>query len=70
MRNKNTYHAFVQNESGAGEAAGSDSNLNRLKADIRARYGKGWTVIIDKVEHDGENGWFAPVEIARFTLRK
>jgi hypothetical protein len=70
MKNKNTYHASVQNESGAGEAAGSDSNLSRLKKDIRARYGKGWTVIIYKVEHDGLDGWFPPEEIERFKLRK
>lgn len=67
--NPATYHARVQNESGAGEHAGSDSNLTKLKATIRNKYGKGWTVIIDKVEHDGDSGWFPPVEIERFTLR-
>lgn len=70
MNNKATYHAFVQNKSGAWEKAGSDSNLARLKKDVRSRYGKGWMVTIDKVEHDGIDGWFPPVEIARFTLRK
>ena len=66
----NTYHAYVQNKEGASEAAGSDSNINKLKADIRARYGKGWTVVIHQVKHDGDNSWFNPLEISRFTLRK
>ena len=68
--NKKTYHARVENESGAGEWAGSDTNLSRLKKDIRSRYGKGWTVIVEAVKHDGADGWFAPEEIERFTLRK
>ncbi len=69
-KNKNTYHAFVTNDEGCGESAGSDNNLALLKKSVRERYGKGWTVTIDKVEHDGEGGWFEPEEVARFRLRK
>jgi len=68
--NKSTYKAYVQNESGAGEFSGSSFNLAQLKAEVRAKYGAGWIVTIDKIEHDGEDGWFAPVEVAHFTLRK
>jgi len=64
------YHAYVKNDSGAGEKAGDDSNLNRLKQDVRRRYGKGWTVIIEKVESDELDGYFPPEEVARFRLRK
>lgn len=68
--NKSTYKAYVQNQSGAGEFAGSSNNLTALKAEIRSKYGAGWTVIIEKIEHESGDGWFAPVEIERFTLRK
>lgn len=70
MTNKATYHASVHNAAGAGEGAGSSSNLTQLKKDVRARYGRGWTVVIEKVEHDGDNSWFPPVEVERFTIRK
>ncbi len=70
MKNKNVYTAYVVNESGAGESAGRDTNLTALKASIRRRYGAGWTVVIEKIEADEGGGWFAPVEVERFTLRK
>lgn len=69
-KNKVSYRAYVQNESGAGEFAGSDININNLKADVRRRYGAGWTVTIEKIEQDSGIMDFAPVEVARFTLRK
>ena len=69
-KNKVAYRAYVQNESGAGEFAGSDTNLNNLKADVRRRYGAGWTVTIEKVENDSGIMDFPPVEVAKFTLRK
>jgi hypothetical protein len=69
-QNKSRYIAYVQNESGAGEKAGEDTNLNNLKAWVRSRYGAGWTVTIDKIENDNGIMDFAPVEVARFTLRK
>lgn len=70
MKGKVTYRAYVQNESGAGEYAGSDTSLNKLKATVRATYGAGWTVTIDKCEQDSGIMDFAPVEVAKFTLRK
>jgi hypothetical protein len=70
VANKSTYKAYVQNDSGAGEFAGSSNNLTQLKAEVRAKYGAGWNVTIEKIEHDGNDGQFAPVEVARFTLRK
>jgi hypothetical protein len=70
MKNKVVYRAYVMNESGAGEFAGSDTNLNNLKADVRSRYGAGWTVTIEKIENDNGIMDFAPVEVAKFTLRK
>ena len=68
--NKHVYTAYVINNSGAGEDAGRDTNLNALKASIRRRYGAGWTVVISKIEADEGGGWFPAVEVARFTLRK
>jgi hypothetical protein len=73
MKNKNRvlYRAYVNNESGAGEQAGEDTNLNNLKAYVRSRYGAGWTVTIEKFESDGDSIMeFPPVEVAKFTLRK
>lgn len=66
----NTYYAFVSNESGASLNAGSSANLGALKRQIRREYGKGWTVVIEKVRYDKIDGWFPPKEVARFTLRK
>lgn len=66
----NTYRAYVMNEQGAGEFAGSASSLNELKKDVRRRYGPGWTVTIEKYQHDGDDGWFPPVQVAKFKLRK
>lgn len=68
-KNIYTYHATVHNDSGAGERAGSDSNLARLKKEIRHRYGKGWIVTITRVQHDGINGWFEPETVERFKIR-
>jgi hypothetical protein len=70
VKNKKVYVAYVQNESGAGERAGDNTNLAALKADIRRRYGAGWTVTIEMIEHDSGIMDFAPVEVAKFTLRK
>ena len=64
------YTAYVQNDSGAGERAGNNRNLNELKSEIRRRYGRGWIVIIDKIEQDSGIMDFPPVEVARFRLRK
>ena len=69
MKNKATYHATVQNEQGARMNAGSDTNLNALKAQVRAGYGRGWTVRIVKVENDNGIMDFAPELVAEFTLR-
>ena len=69
-RTKYTYRASVQNESGAGESAGSSYNLNELKAEVRARYGAGWKVTITRIQHSEGNGWFEPEVVATFTLRK
>ena len=68
--NKNTYKAWVTDESGAEEFSGSSNNLTALKAEVRSKYGAGGTVIVEKIEHDGIDGWFPGVEIERFTLRK
>jgi len=71
MKNdKVRYSASVTNDQGAGERAGDDTNLNRLKATIRSRYGAGWTVTIVKIEHDSGIMCFEPVEVAKFRLRK
>lgn len=70
-KNKAVYRAYVINEQGASTNAGRDTNLNNLKASIRATFGAGWTAVIEKIESDGDGkSWFAPVEVARFTLRK
>jgi hypothetical protein len=68
MKNKYVYRAYVQNESGAGERAGSDTNLKNLKKFVRRTYGAGWTVIIEKIENDNGVMDFAPVGVARFTI--
>jgi len=71
MKNKKVvYTAYVYNEQGASDNAGRDTNLNALKARIRATYGAGWTVVISKIENDNGIMDFEPVEVARFTLRK
>ncbi len=67
---KTVYRAYVQNESGAGDFAGSDTNLNNLKSSVRSKYGKGWNVTIEKVVSDDGSGWFPPEEVCKFTLRK
>lgn len=67
-KNKVSYRAYVQNDQGAGEFAGSGTNLNDLKAEIRSRYGEGWTVTIEKIEQDSGIMDFAPVEVAKFRL--
>jgi len=64
------YIATVTNNQGAGEKAGEDKNLNKLKAYVRSRYGRGWTVTIVKTEKDSGIMDFEPVEVAKFTLRK
>ena len=64
-KNKVVYLAYVSNESGAGEYAGSNTSLSGLKTDVRSRYGAGWTVKIEKIEND-----IGPFEVARFTIRK
>jgi len=69
-KNKVVYTAYVANEQGASSNAGRDTNLKNLKARIRASYGSGWTVVINKIENDNGIMDFAPVEVARFTLRK
>ena len=69
-KNKCAYRAYVINSQGASDDAGSSHNLTALKKQIRATFGPGWTVVINKIEHDGEGGWFQPEEIERFTLRK
>jgi len=69
-KNKVVYTAYVFNEQGASTNAGRDTNLNKLKAHIRATYGPGWTAIISKIENDNGIMDFEPVEVARFTLRK
>ena len=66
---KVTYRASVTNESGAGEAAGRDTNLNKLRANVRSRYGAGWKVTIVKIENDNGIMDFAPVTVAEFTIR-
>ena len=69
-KNKVLYRAYVTNDQGCGESAGTDTNLNALKANVRANYGGGWKVTIDKHEQDGDGkSEFAPVEVASFTLR-
>lgn len=68
--NKKRYIAYVTNEQGTGEKAGEDTNLNKLKAYVRSRYGAGWTVTVEKIENDNGIMDFAPEEVARFTLRK
>ena len=69
-KNKARYIAYVQNESGAGEKAGEDTNLNNLKAFVRRLYGAGWTVTIEKIENDSGIMDIGPFEVAKFTLRK
>ena len=69
-RNKAVYRAYVVNDQGAGEYAGSETSLNGIKKSVRSRYGAGWIVTVEKIESDEGGGWFAPVEVAKFTLRK
>lgn len=68
--NQVVYTAYVINDQGASMNAGRDTNLNNLKASIRATFGAGWTAVINKIENDGGIMDFPPVEVARFTLRK
>ncbi len=71
MKLKTRYIAYITNEQGEGEKAGEDTNLNNLKAYVRSRYGAGWTVTIEAIKPDGDGqSWFAPEEVAKFTLRK
>ena len=69
-KNKVLYRAYVTNDQGCGEFAGSGTSLNALKSHVRATYGGGWKVTIEKIEQDGDGkSEFAPVEVASFTLR-
>lgn len=68
-KNKCYYRAYVENDQGCGEFAGSDTNLTKLKAFVRSHYGRGWTVTIEKIEQDSGIMVFDPVEVAKFTLR-
>lgn len=68
--NKSTYYAWVGNEQGASEDVTLRTYSKReMENHIRATYGPGWTAHIFKVEHDGKNSWFPPVEEKTFTLR-
>ncbi len=68
-KNKVNYRAYVSNDAGCGEFAGSGRNLSQLKAEVRSKYGSGWTVKIDKIENDSGIMDFAPVEICKFKIR-
>ena len=64
------YIAYVSNDSGARDWAGSAANLAMLKRLVRMEFGKGWTVVICKQERTVDGEWSPPIEVERFTLRK
>ena len=70
MQTKRIYRAYVHNQDGAGQSAGSDTNLKNLRYFVRQHFGRGWKVIIDMIEIDGDgHSTFAPVTVAEYTLR-
>ena len=65
MVKKYTAYVYVSNDSGEKEWAGSSNNLAMLKRLVRAKYGKGWMVVIYK-----QRQWLPPIEVEQFTIRK
>jgi hypothetical protein len=66
MGKQKHFYAWVQNKQGATMDAGQDqSSLSAMCAEVRARFGKGWTAHIMRVEIDGSS-----TEVKKFELRK
>ena len=66
---KNSYNAYAINQSGATLQIGNGSNLKELKQEARSKLGRGWTVVIEKIQRDNGIMYFEPEEVARFTIR-
>lgn len=70
-KSKFTYCAWAGNDQGASiDVAGKErfSSLRAIENAARAELGKGWTVHVMAIQHDGETGWFEPREIETFRI--
>lgn len=68
-KQKISYVASAHNDSGAYTSAGHDTNINRLKSNIRATFGSGWIIEIKKIVNDSGIMDFASEIVATFKIR-
>lgn len=69
-RAKFTYYAYASNDQGATiDVDGRTNSLRAIEDAARSQLGKGWTVHVLGIQHDGDNGWFPPQKIKTFRLR-
>lgn len=68
---KYTYFAVAHNDSGAStDVEGRTSSLRAIEDAARSQFGKGWQIKVYGIQHDGDNGWFPPVEVKTFRISK